>query len=521
MATTPRYSIGIFDEGTVLQVVCLLKKGNDIKVVDAEVYKLAGRLESVDVGEDSILHQASVLTDISEPVELNNAAQANGSIQIDNYPDNMADQNLFILREILSKYSHKKYNIAISLSEPQVYYTTFTEDWGLDGEELADKVIEELSVSHPNRQRLKDDDFELLRMSDGRLLTIIRDSTLKVINLLESVQKGIAKKISFLESAEISLVKLVIEIYLCIRVQISLIVYALRDYIRLIFMRGNLIYSISNLIEAGLDTGNIANTIYSRILLEQDNLQLPKINNVILSGESHEANLADFLRRNLSGNIHIEYINFQKFGVPGMESVLSRFSVAIGSALRALETENEFFYDVDLTPEKLLKSNKGGRFGLLGWVAMIFIAIMTCFATISAHKQFTELGEIGKKNEFQQAELDELNRVEERLNAEKTKLTNYDKALVIIDSLMIGSNTWSDFLSDLTQTTQKIGGIWVSEVSFEPQTSKVKLKGYSTGRERIPQFSKAFNDATLKVVEVKERQGKRLYFFHVETIISK
>ena len=65
-----QYAIGIFDEGTVLQVVCLSRTDEEIKVVDADFYKLAGRLESVDVGEGSILSQSQILEEVTRSADI-------------------------------------------------------------------------------------------------------------------------------------------------------------------------------------------------------------------------------------------------------------------------------------------------------------------------------------------------------------------------------------------------------------------------------------------------------------------
>ena len=364
-------------------------------------------------------------------------------------------------------------------------------------------------------------EFHVMPLSDGRIMSIVHDSTLKVLNLLDVLQKGIVRQVAFVESAEISLVNLVREVYHFKPNQFSLVIYVGRESSRIIFLRGNEIYSISNIIEAGLEFGNLSHTIYSRILLEQDKQEIPAVNTIILTGEAYEANLVKYLRDNLSGNVHVEYLNFEKFGVEGMEEVLSRFSVPIGAALRVLQNGSSDGYEVDLTPQQIRKTKNAWRKDLLLYTGLVALTLISLLGVLNIFSQQNQLSRLEDRIRFQQTELKELREMEDRLTAEKNKLANYDKALVIIDSLMVGANTWSDFLNNLSETTGKIDGIWITQMAPAGKSGKqVSLKGYSRNRDLIPQLTKAFTNATLKSANVKTVNNTRLIQFQIEVSIN-
>jgi len=56
-----KYAIGIYVEGEYLQVVCLSKKGKKIRLVDAEILKLAERLETVTSENEIVFESVDVL----------------------------------------------------------------------------------------------------------------------------------------------------------------------------------------------------------------------------------------------------------------------------------------------------------------------------------------------------------------------------------------------------------------------------------------------------------------------------
>ena len=57
------------------------------------------------------------------------------------------------------------------------------------------------------------------------------------------------------------------------------------EFTRLIFMRGEHFHQFAPIIGEGYDSPNLQNTVYSRLLLEQDNLAIPHIRRIILAGE--------------------------------------------------------------------------------------------------------------------------------------------------------------------------------------------------------------------------------------------
>lgn len=506
------YSIGIYVDADSLHVVCLKKSGYEIDLVDAETLKLTSRLETVTAGgEEPIPEFADITGGDSPSVDMNSEIQ-DSKIFVSDKID--PGKNASVLNYILGKYSHKNYQVAISLAEPQVQYSYFNKNWDPDEENVKQKIIDELSQVRPGATPLKPENLHVIKLVDGRLMAIVRDNGFNLMNLLQTAHRRYLKRLAFVESAEISLVNLVKLNYSFHEEALTIIVYIGQENSRLIFLKGKRIFNISYVIGVGIDSPNILNTIYSRILLEQDNLSLPRVNNIILTGECYEAGMRNFLTSKMPDDINIQYIQFQHLRVMGIDPILSRYAIAAGAALRALENENEFLYDVDLSPTHI-REGKKFRLGVWGWSILVFLAVLTFFFTIRFGSQTMEIAQLEAQLKAEKLELEELQGMDLRLNVQRREVSNFDEVYGMLDSLMAGSDTWSKFLSKIAGDVQNSKGLWLTNLT-QSGNDKVILKGYSTRREQVLEFSRRLGDATLKRVDVQEIREIKLNNFEIE-----
>ncbi len=516
MAKKERYVIGIFVEGAFIHTVCLVKNNEDIRVIDAEISKLAGQEQAVGHHGDLIPEFADVAG--NDTFDLTADLQ-NSDILISEIGDLDLEENTTIIQGLLNKYSDKKYTIAISLAEPQVYYAYFNSDWNLKGDKLKKRVISELGKLRPDTELLKPEDINLVKLNDGRLMAIIRDGDLEIIRELELASPGASKRIQFIESAEISLVNLIKKSYNFPASGINLIVYIGHEFSRLTFIQGHDILNISYIIGVGLDAENIVNTIYSRILLEQDNLNVTELDNIILTGQAYDAGIQEFLVQKFSEGTNIEYINLHKIGMAGNDPLSSRFAVPIGAAMRAISGSKDDLYSVDVTPRSVKERKKKFKVGILGWLLLALISVVTFFTTVKIGERQSQLKQTEATVRSRKVELADLQEVEMRLNMLRQKLDSYDHTLGVLDSIPLNSPTWSQFLNTIAAVAQKTRYIWITD-AHRKNDKIVLIKGYSVYRNKIPIFANSLNNARLKQVEVQDIREKTVYSFEIEVMLS-
>ena len=235
MGKKAKYAVGVFVEGTYLHFVCLMQKDGDVRLVDAEISRIAVKMDAVGATQELIPDYSDGLDgDMGgdmEGISLSNELSG-PDILLSDVENEIVEANAEALGALLAKYADKKYKMAVSLAEPQIYYAYFNSDWNLKGEKLKKRVIEELSKVRPDADLLKPQDINLIKLQDGRLMAIVRDGEISVIGELEAAEPGISKRISFVESAEISLVNLIKQSYQFPEETINLIIYIGHEFSR-------------------------------------------------------------------------------------------------------------------------------------------------------------------------------------------------------------------------------------------------------------------------------------------------
>ena len=508
-----RMAIGIFIEGQSLYVVSLSRKNNHMHLVDAETYELSNRLEKTFIPEKAP-EVGDLLSEDNGGLDFSTDNTQPTLVITDNKNGNNG-KNETVFRKILEKYAHHKCQIGISLAEPQIHFSYYDGDWSQDDLAPKQKVIEELTQVRTDARIIKPDDLYLIKMADRRMMAIIRNTELDVINLLKRVQPAILKRLAFVEIAETSLVNLINANYDFDEDDLIVVIYVGVEISRLVFLIGKEICNISYILADSHTSDNIAGAIYSRLLLEQDNLHLPKMDRIILSGEAHAVGLHNFLNEHLPKGIEVEYLKFENLKIFGIDSLMSRFAIAGGSALRALDDEeNNSLYDIDLTPHTIKESQKF-QLGVLGWILLFVVPLFTFFTTIRYGQQNRDLARMEMRLSIAKEQLDHLEDVDMRLNVFKRQLDSYTKIESVADSLIHGGHSWGDLLAKLGKTVNSVRGLWITDVDQEPK-GQVLVRGHATARSKILKFADLLGNATIVRVDVQEIREKKLFSFAVE-----
>lgn len=289
-------ALGLYIDGIDLKIVHVARRGKKIELLDLYNAKLAERLEVAasvsDGGFDS-------------PAEIN-VTHANVQEQ------SVAETNSAIVTEVFTKYGRKKGPLALSIGEPYVFYHPLEILKKLNPDKIVSKIIEELQAT---RSGVTKEQIELLSTtSETSYLGVVREQHIPVLDLVMSARPFLGSqmpKIAFVESSDIAITNLVKNNYALGDDEISVIVYVGVEYTRLIFMRGKNLFNIAPIISEGADSYSVQNTIYSRILLGQDNLSLPRIDRVILCGECKNFDIKGFLSSLLVGAF-VDYLQLPR-----------------------------------------------------------------------------------------------------------------------------------------------------------------------------------------------------------------
>jgi hypothetical protein len=502
--------VGLFVDGLDIKLAHLSLHGRRVVVEELRTATLATKMaehKSVDLGVGAGVDAGGDFSLSALPV---NDVPA---------PEVQSDDNNSVLLSLLASYPASKYSLVYSLAEPAIYYHNVESDFGLKGLKLKQRILEELRNIRAFQPAI--DAVDTIANEEGGLTCIVREDGLSLVNALEGIKTFLGGRlplISGIDSADISLMNLVRRNYELSPNEVSVIVYVGVEFTRLIFMRGDSFYQFAPILGEGYDSPNLHNTVYSRLLLEQDNLGIPRINRIILAGESHRIDFKDFLLQQLPGQ-EVDYLLMPLVDTsplpPEQQAEISAFAVPIGAAWRILEQKNDAFYSVNLLPDVIREGQRVFKLAWHGYLLLGLLFLSTLFFTWQISGKSREIREMKESLTLKESQQAENLQLANSIESLQQQLGRYKTSLALYDSLVPGSERWSRLLTRLSHGVEDINSIWVSELSVGKEAA-IGLTGYAQYRMRIPRFTALFDNAILKEVSVQAIRDQEVLHYSID-----
>jgi hypothetical protein len=419
---------------------------------------------------------------------------------------------------MLTDLPSSNYTLSYALSEPALTYQEFESDSGLKGFRLKKHIAHELSATRSAAPAF--DAFDFIPTSQGGLLSIVREDGMHIYDLLREIKPFIGNrvpKINLIDSADTALIGLVRSSYDQQEDEVSVLVYVGSDFSRLIFMKGKNYLHFAPIISEGYGSSNIENTIYSRILLEQDNIALTRIDRIVLCGESHKVSLRESLAPQFT-SATVEYLQSPDLDVGLHEGLIgeavSEYAIPISTAWRSLDPSKRGFYSVNLCPVLITEGQKAFKLAWHGWVLALMVIVSIVFFSTSIESRSAEIARERVILKRKQSELVDLEQLRVRKSALQAEISRFSNAASVYDSIAPGSDRWSRVFHYLANSVEDLNSLWLYKVEKDAQNPWiVKISGYSIYRMRISRLASLFELAILKQVRTSQIRGKIVYDF--------
>lgn len=501
-------AVALFVDGLELKFVQLSMKKGRVTLRD---YKTVALVQKFEEKQGAALEGGLQMEDV--------AAEAFGEPAITSEMTEQEGQNnAAVLLSILTDLPSSKYTVSYALSEPAVTYQEFESDSGLKGYKLKKHVAQELSAMRSAAPAL--DALDFIPTAQGGLLSIVREDGMHIYDLLREIKPFIGNRIpriNLIDSADTALLGLVRSSYEQQEDEVSVLVYVGNDFSRLIFMKGKNYLHFAPIISEGYGSSNIENTIYSRILLEQDNIALTRVDRIVLCGESHKVSLRESLAPQFT-SATVEYLQSPELDVSLYEGLIgeavSEYAIPIATAWRALEPHKKGLYSLNLCPVLITEGQKAFKLAWHGWLVALMIIGSIVFLSTSIE---TRSGEIRREKELltrKQGELADLVQLRLRRDALQADINRFSNAASVYDTIAPGSDRWSRVFHYLANSVEDLNSLWIYKVERDAQNPGIlKISGYSIYRTRISRLASLFERATLKQVRTSDIRGKIVYDF--------
>ena len=488
-------AVAFFVDGLEVKVAKLSSKKSGITLDELESVTLSGRLD-----ENRVKDKAAGAEQTDQ------ASEGFGMVGSDLQGDVTGLDNNSVFLGILSKYPVGKYLVSYAISEPSLYYHTFETDFGLEGKKLKKRIVEELTNIRSTPPPT--DAIDYFYSSDKNLVCVIREDGMVLIDILEDIKQYIGKrlpKIPLVESSDIALLNLARANFSFSSEEVTAIVYIGNEFTRIIFLKGWDFLHFAPVIGEGYDSPNIQNITLNRLMLELDNLALPKVDRILLAGECKKVQFDEMLRDHFA-EIDIQYLSAPYLDVtqlsPETQERVPEFAVPIATAWKALDPKNPSFYQTNLIPEKVRESQRSFK---LGWHGYLLLTVLFVFTMFFVYRGLTERSDIArqentlKRLQLQMGEVDRLKGIIKGIDDEIGK---YKVAMNVYDSLVPGYDRWTQTITTMANGVENIRSLWFTNLTSK-EDAGIDVEGYALYRSRVPRISNLFDNTTLRQVTIE------------------
>jgi hypothetical protein len=486
-------AVGLFVDGHELRFAKLSLKKGKVAIDELQTVTLATKLEERQVVA-------------AEVDNLNENSEAFALASVEPAAEGGAD-NTNILLGLLSKYPTSQYVLGYAIAEPSLYYHTLESDFGLKGKKLKQRAINELRTVRAVQPAL--DAIDFFYSAEKNLVCVVREDGVSMLHALEDIKPFLGKRlprIALIEIADVALMNLARANYQFSADEITTLIYVGVEFTRLIFMKGPEFFHFAPVLGEGFDSPNIQNTIYSRLLLEQDNMGIPRIDRVLLAGECRKIGFDEFVRQQLP-DVEVQYLLTPHLDLATLPQELQEqvpeYAIAIATAWKLLDETQAGFYPVNLLPEEVREGQRTFKLAWHGYALLALVFLSTFYFTmrystlrknvVTRQTTLTQLQEKVIENDRLKAAINDLG----------AQIDRYNKALAVYDSLVPGADRWNRTIAKLSKGVEDLSGLWITEIKAL-ENGAMSVQGFALYRARIPRITALFENATLTKVEVKE-----------------
>ena len=531
-------------DGHQVHIAHLRREGKRIVLVGLDSATLPSRLDlqpeeeevqSVTVDTGDILG----LT-VEEPVEIAEVpAQDEGAEEEEEEEEGEPETNADVLFRLLEKYPLKRCSLALSLLETGVFFRDFADDFGLKGKKLKDKLVEELI-----KERSFDGTLPLAErqaffpIARGGLLSVAHEDPLEVLGLLDSLKPFIGRvQIGLIEPLEITLMNLVRLSYPPAQYATA-VVFVGEGFSRAVFMCNGEYQAFSQPIHEGFQSPQILNTLYSRILFEQDVSELPEIGQVLLVGSCQAIDALPFFTEQFP-DARVEYLAFPDLDLESLEEQerewISSFAIPIGLAWKNLRPRQEQFYPVNFLPRERKRQQNPLELAWHGLVLFALLAVSVLFFGVRVQNQGREIDDLALAVELLEKQVQENMPHVQKVDEIHAQIGDYERNFSLIDTLASQQESWSTRLGEISKALRRSDGLWLDRLSTLeggvdtqgewgghplPAPERIFVDGKAAQRTWVSKIAHSLGDGDVRSVTRTKLRDRTIYRFDLTLPIT-
>ncbi len=352
------------------------------------------------------------------------------------------------------------------------------------------------------------------------------------IELFEAI-KDIAKrtnlpiKFSHVNSNEITIIKFITDNYSFKENEFVLLLYIGIEIKIGLVMKGNNFVSSFHIDIIDNEPNVIRNSVFSKVILEQERLGLPISQNLLLAGEDffiNEETLNFFKVRTESLDLNF-LTEFSNLNIDSSlqkvinEKNICEFLIPIQMAIDSLLNRHTIrFQTTNLIPNTLDNLKVSLKSNWKSFLLLLFIAYFLSTNIFSFVMNKSEKNQKEKQLEVLKINIEDKAKVNNKISVqiEQTKSSSIkiSKNIDIINSLTGDKNQWRKILKVLSDGFSKYQTSWIESIS--EKNNGFYITAYTSKRKNITNIANLFDAGKIERIEQTEIVGKRMWLFNIQ-----
>ena len=523
-----KLAFGIYKDGLKVKIAQLSLHNGMVFVQSLEETMLSSALfrQEVEDKEEAVLpfEQEEELQELSEiedeAFSLPEVSEFESTEKFDSSAKEDMLPGLRDLQNFLQQFPLERGKISFNANDEQISYFKFDSSYGTRN--LHKRLLEELLSQ--DEIKAKNYSFDYILNPDKSGLAFTHTGKFRLFHALRDVNLILSKERYFydhIDTNEVALINLVNHNYDFTEDEYSLLLYIGFDYKVGIVLKNGIQIKTFPIIVPDSDEVSMRETLYSKVLLEQDISDIHITKNIILAGDSTTDEDLEYFRSAAQEGDSITRINLGRLAIPeGMEETITpekiaKYAIPIELAWKTLEPKNKNFSSTNLLPNRVIENQKYFKIAWHGFLVLAAIFYFAFSGTIKNLELKQDTIEYEKKNYKVERELTKNRELIIRLNEIKAKLNVLKENMAKVDMLTGNRNQWHHILDIYSNSLNKNRLSWVSDISSNDKGFTVD--GHTTNRRAVIAFSKLFPESRITNVSKNETQELTIWKFNISS----
>jgi len=501
-----KQALGITLDGRDLRIAHLGRQDGKIVIYSFDQITLPHRLG---ISEDD---EVSVEYEDSGGLGFKSESLSSGGF------DNESEDASSVLLNFFSRYPMRDLPLAVNIPEGQAFFQTHKDDFGLKGKTLKKQIWKELNLPADASHEFVT--LDLIKSPSGELTSVLFSGNIPLIEALIDLRgffPGGILKFTLIEPNEIALINLARSTLDFEEDEISVLVYIGREFSSLTLLEGDHPISFVQAIHEGYHSEGVCQTLFSRILLEQEDADQPVIHRIVLAGEIRVTRAYEYFTKQFP-EVQVEPIDVGDLDVSLLNNddlvLFPNYALPIALAWETLEPDNPRFLHLKLIPDSIRKIQKFFQIAWHGVAMLILIFVLMVGMSYRTLVRLSAINNLDHSIKTKQETLDALQSDLSRIGLMQEQIENYESNLRFLDTHIVDPSKWSRLFTKLAEDFENTEDIWMESITSN--SSGFNFVGRSLFRKRIPKLSYLLPNADLKrVTRMITENGEMTYQFEI------